>query len=65
MNDGYSFDTGTSFAAPKVAAAALLISKNNNIKPEDVEEKLYTNADKLSESKYYGAGILNKYSILK
>ena len=66
MNDGYCFDTGTSYSAPKVAAvAALLISRNNNIKYDEVVQKLYNNADKLTESKYYGSGILNAYNSLK
>lgn len=69
-NDGgYKKGSGTSFAAPKVtAAAALILCQDGSLKPKDVEKKLYESADKIqgedSESNF-GAGILNVYKSLK
>ena len=68
LDNGYTFDLGTSLAAPKVsAAAAILICRNGSSSVSEVENKLYQNADKSwsYDKKYYGAGIVNIYNAIK
>lgn len=66
LDDGYTFDVGTSLSAPKVSGAvALIIAQNKNINLEEVEKTLYENAVYLGEEQYYGAGLLDINSALK
>lgn len=66
LNETYAYGSGTSFAAPFVAGvAALLISRNPNMTPQEVAETLYNQAEDLGESgwdPYYGWGLVNAYS---
>lgn len=58
-NDTYKADLGTSFAAPCVTGTiALMLSKNPNLTPAQIDEIIETTAVKLSEHKSndYGSG---------
>lgn len=69
FHSGYTFVEGTSISAPKVSAvAALIICKNKDLTPKEVEKKIYKTADKLPDensSEYYGAGIVNAYNAIQ
>lgn len=69
IDSGYTLTSGTSIAAPKVAAvAALILCKNKDFTPKEVGEKIYKTADKLDDnnsSEYYGAGMVNAYNAIK
>ncbi len=53
-NGNYNFTSGTSFATPHVSgAAALLLQKNPNLKPEEIKSILMTTTDTVSDA--YGA----------
>ena len=66
INGTYAYGSGTSFAAPFVAGvAALLLSKNLELKPQEVAETLYNQAEDLGDDRwdpYYGWGLVNAYS---
>jgi minor extracellular serine protease Vpr len=48
---GYNLTSGTSFAAPHVSgAAALLLQKNQNLKPQDIAAIISTTADPISDT---------------
>lgn len=68
MYGKYCYGMGTSYATPKVtAAAALLLCKDSSLKPEEVEEKLYSSAKKIQNEQalsYFGSGIINVYDAL-
>ena len=56
----YADKSGTSMAAPFVAAcAALLMSTNNTLTPGDIRALLVDNADSMGSPRYFGAGIVN------
>jgi len=65
IGGGYSSGSGTSFASPIVAgAAALLLSIDDTLTPDEVEDILCNSADDTAKSKTiggdeYGAGRLN------
>ncbi len=65
---GYMAELGTSFAAPQVAAAAaLILSVNPNLTPDEVTELLTGSATGLGppgDNIEYGAGILNASAAL-
>ncbi len=65
---GYTAELGTSFAAPQVAAAAaLILSVNPNLTPNEVTELLTGSATGLGppgDNIEYGAGILNASAAL-
>ncbi len=60
---GYFFFEGTSMASPHVAAlAALMLSRNPNLSPEEVYATIRTSADDLGDpgrDDYYGYGLIN------
>lgn len=64
----YDYKSGTSLAAPYVSAsAALVLSKNVDLKPEEVKSILVQNASVVDDgnwNEYYGFGILNIYEAL-
>lgn len=66
---GYSYKTGTSMAAPMVAASlAMLRTINPDITLSEMESFLYNNATDLGETgadEYYGRGALNTEKMLK
>ena len=68
LNDGkYNFTSGTSFAAPHVTgAAALLLQKEPDLKPNDIKSILVTTSDSVSDAygnkfpfEFAGTGRLN------
>lgn len=69
LNSDYTFNQGTSFAAPKVSAVAgLIICQNDNLSPAKVAKKMYKTSDKITDNNLknnYGAGIINAYNALK
>ena len=61
----YDSWSGTSFATPMVAgAAALLLSKDSTLTPDEVKAFLCNNVDPYSGNKYIGTGRLNAYKAL-
>ncbi len=73
IRNSYNLTSGTSFAAPHVAgAAALLLQKNPELKPDEIASILATTADPLSDAygipypfEVAGAGRLNIASALE
>ncbi|MFR8041414.1 MAG: S8 family serine peptidase [Clostridium butyricum] len=69
INSNYTFNEGTSFAAPKVSAVAvLIICQNSNLSPLKIAKKIYKSSDKIANNKsnnFYGVGIINAYNALK
>ncbi len=56
---------GTSFAAPHVAGlAALLLSKNPSLSPDDVKSLILENVDPYKSKYYIGTGRINAYKAL-
>jgi len=56
----YRVGSGTSYAAPIVSGvAALLFSINPRFTPQQVERMITQSADKMGNSKFYGAGRVN------
>lgn len=67
-NDGYAYIDGTSFATPFVTAtAALVMSRNKNIKPDKIKKMIINGVSKRSNLKgqVTSKGILNAKSALK
>lgn len=63
-NGGYAKGTGTSFAAPHVAAAAALAkSLNPSLSAKQLREALYATATPMRDS-YSGHGLLNIHALL-
>jgi len=61
----YCFVGGTSIACPMVAGvAALLLSKDPSLSPDEVKTRLCNNVDPYSGDKYVGTGRLNAYKAL-
>jgi len=61
----YDFWSGTSFATPMVAGvAALLLSKNSSLTPDEMKALLCKNVDPYHSNKYIGTGRLNAYKAL-
>jgi len=66
LDDGYEKRSGTSIAVPHIAGAAAVIwSKNKNLKNEEVREILQDTATSLGEERYYGEGLVNLVKALK
>lgn len=66
LDNGYSFDIGTSLSAPKVSGAiAIMLCKNKDLTYSEVVQKLNESSEKLGDSKYYGTGMVNVYNELK
>ncbi|MBI2448289.1 S8 family serine peptidase [Candidatus Microgenomates bacterium] len=70
-NDLYQYNRGTSFATPQVtAAAALILSVDSSLSPDQLKKRLIVSAKKLSAmnnnyySTYYGYGQLDAYRAL-
>lgn len=65
LSQNYSFGSGTSAAAPMVAGvAALLLSKNPSLSPNDVTMLLCGNVDPYNSTQYIGTGRLNAQKAL-
>jgi subtilisin family serine protease len=61
----YDYVWGTSISAPMVAgAAALLLSKNPSLTPDEVKALLCSNVDPYNSDQYIGTGRLNVYKAL-
>lgn len=63
--DGYTLMDGTSMATPLVAGAiALMLSKNHELTPAQIDEILERNAVKLTEHKSndFGSGLLDAFA---
>ena len=66
LDDGYEKRSGTSIAVPHVAGAAAVIwSKNKNLKHDEVREILQDTATSLGEEQFYGEGLVNLVKALK
>lgn len=64
-SDDYFFYGGSSAACPMVAGvAALLLSKDPSLTPDEVKSLLCNNVDSYSGDKYIGTGRLNAYKAL-
>ena len=64
-NNGYTLKDGTSMATPLVAGTiALMLSKDGELTPEQIDEILERTATPLTEHKSndFGAGLLNAYA---
>ncbi len=65
LQKNYSISWGTSFASPLVAGvAALLLSKNPSLTPDQVKELLCGNVDPYDSVEYIGTGRLNAQKAL-
>jgi len=65
MEQNYDFNSGTSFSAPTVAGvAALLLSKNTSLTPDEVKALLCENVDPYNSTEYIGTGRLNAQKAL-
>jgi len=61
----YSFGSGTSFSSPMVAGvAALLLSKDPSLTPDELKTLLYENVDPYNSTEYIGTGRLNAQKAL-
>jgi subtilisin family serine protease len=61
----YAFGGGTSYACPQVAGvAALLLSKDPSLTPDEVKALLCENVDQYTGDHYIGTGRLNAYKAL-
>lgn len=73
LNDNYDVDDGTSYSAPQVSGvAALLLSIDSNLTPQEIEDILTSTADKVGGYNYsngrsdeLGFGRLNAYEAIK
>jgi subtilisin family serine protease len=64
-SQNYSFGGGTSFATPQVAGvAALLLSKDPSLTPDEVKELICGGTDPYSSTEYIGTGRLNAQKAL-
>lgn len=64
LQDGYDYDSGTSFAAPMVAGvAALMLSANPDLYPEEIKYMIIESADAVDvfSDKCVSGGRLNAY----
>jgi subtilisin family serine protease len=65
MSENYSIGRGTSFASPIVAGvAALLLSKDPSLTPDEVKALLCGNVDPYNSTEYIGTGRLNAQKAL-
>jgi thermitase len=65
MPQNYTFHAGTSAATPMVAGvAALLLSKDPSLSPDEVKALLCNNVDPYTGDKYIGTGRINAYKAL-
>jgi len=61
----YDYGRGTSFATPMVAGvAALLLSKNPSLTPDEVKKLICENADPYNSTQYIGTGRINAQKAL-
>lgn len=66
LNNGYSFERGTSMAASFVAgAAAILLSADKKLTNKELEDILRKSATQLGDNREYGSGLLNIDKALK
>jgi subtilisin family serine protease len=71
MNDNghdqnYTFASGTSASAPMVAGvAALLLSKNSLLSPDEIKMLICENVDPYNSTEYIGSGRLNAQKVLQ
>ncbi|AYE53782.1 S8 family peptidase (plasmid) [Priestia megaterium NCT-2] len=60
LNNSHTYETGTSMASPYVAGvAALLLSANKDLSPNDLKNILELSADPLGDIHKYGNGIID------
>ncbi len=65
FNYGYEYVSGTSFSGPQVAGiAALLLSKNPTLNPDQVKAIICDNVDPYVSDVYIGTGRANAYKAL-
>ncbi len=64
ITNNYTVKSGTSFAAPHVAAVLALLLSSGNISYEEIRERIFFTSIDLGEpgkDEYYGNGLLNAY----
>ncbi len=60
LNNEITSESGTSFAAPFVAAAlGVLKAENPSFEPEELQRELEKHTEPMGDKRFYGAGILN------
>jgi subtilisin family serine protease len=65
LNQNYDFNSGTSFSSPMTAGvAALLLSKDPSLTPDQVKALLCENVDPYNSTQYIGTGRLNAQKAL-
>jgi len=65
FDDCYRFLEGTSMSCPFVAGlSALILSKNQNLSPEEVKTILKSTVDPVKSKEYIGVGRINAYKAL-